>query len=202
MCNTEVHLLRRSLLDHSHYPRACVTFLLNVGLSSARLISLCSSPLVFTPMDPDIAADSPDGYSGLLARRHDSICGRAASRWRLVSTDTGKNEALDLHELECRRLQAMLSLDSWDISAWQRQQAPSAELSLVRESPRTRTPSKQIIEIIRKNNIAQSRNQVKTKRRRQSKNFINWGPTIVGFLFQSTPIPSSRVIFESPLPRS
>ena len=54
-----------------------------------------------------------------LARRQDSICSSAASRAKsatsvlgfvltrchMASTDGGRNEALSLHELECRRLQ-------------------------------------------------------------------------------------------------
>ena len=45
-------------------PRACATFVLNDVLSSTRLKPFCSSPTVFTPMDPDIAPHSPDGWTG------------------------------------------------------------------------------------------------------------------------------------------
>ena len=94
--------------------------MLNDVLSSTRLKQFCSSPIVFTPMDPDIAPDSPGGCTGHdpvlapgslaarkrkprrlrqegavgvaimisdtrgpLARRHDSICGSAASRGKI-----------------------------------------------------------------------------------------------------------------------
>ena len=71
-----------------------------------------------------------------LARRHGSICGRAASRaksatgvlglvvtrWRLASTDAGSNEGTWLARgwsvVDCKQI---LSLDSWNTSAWQRQ---------------------------------------------------------------------------------
>ena len=42
--------------------------------------------------------------------------------------------------VDCKQVR---SWDSWNTSAWQRQQAPSAVLSLARESPRTRTTSRQ-----------------------------------------------------------
>ena len=128
-------------------PRGCATFVLNDVLSSTRLKPFCYRPIVFTPMDPDIAPDSPGGCTGHdpvlapgspaarkrkprrlreegavgvaimksdtrgMARRHDLICGSAASRGKIrhrcpSSTDAGRNEALGLHELERRRLQA------------------------------------------------------------------------------------------------
>ena len=60
------------------------------------------------------------------------VLGFVLARWRLASTDAGRNEALVLDELECRRLEA------GTISGFlERQQAPSAVLSLARESPRT-----------------------------------------------------------------
>ena len=86
--------------------------MLNDVLNSTRLKPLCSSQLVFTPMDPDIAPVSPGGCSGhdpvlapgspaarkrkprrlreegavgvaIMIRRHDSICGSAASRGKI-----------------------------------------------------------------------------------------------------------------------
>ena len=54
----------RCVHDHSSSPRACATLVLNDVLSSTQWKPLCSSLLIFTPMDPDIAADSPDGCTG------------------------------------------------------------------------------------------------------------------------------------------
>ena len=53
-----------SLHDHSSSFHACVTFVLSDVLSSTRSKPLCSSPIVFMPMDPDVAADSPGGCIG------------------------------------------------------------------------------------------------------------------------------------------
>ena len=52
------------LHGHSSSPRACATFVLHDVLSSLRLKPFSSSPIVFTPMDPDNAADSPHGCTG------------------------------------------------------------------------------------------------------------------------------------------
>ena len=135
----------RSLHDHLYSPRACATFVLHDVLSSLRLKPFSSSPIVFTPMDPDNAADSPHdctGHGPVLApgspaarkrkpRRtrqegavrvaimisdtrglwHADMIRSAAerprgansatgvfgvvlTRWRLASTDAGRNEAL------------------------------------------------------------------------------------------------------------
>ena len=153
----------RSLHDHSSSSRACATFVLNDVLSSTRLKPFCSSQVVFTPMDPDIAPDSPSGCTGHdpvlapgspAARKrkpwrmreegavgvaikisdtrglwHGDVIRSAAARprgaksatsvlglvltgWRLASTDVCRNEALGLHELERRRLQAS-TLSLW-----------------------------------------------------------------------------------------
>ena len=40
------------------------------------------------------------------AKTATGVLGLVLSRWRLASTDAGRNEALDSNELECRRLQA------------------------------------------------------------------------------------------------
>ena len=154
----KVHLFSpRSLHEHSSSPRACATFVLNGVLSSARLKPFCSSQVVFTPMDPDVAADSPGGCSGhdpvlapespaarkrkprrlreegavgvaivisdtrgllhadmirsaaallRVSKSATGVLGLVLTRWRLASIDAGRNEALGLHELERRRLQA------------------------------------------------------------------------------------------------
>ena len=145
------HLLL--LHDHSSSTRACATFVLNDVLSSTRLKPFCSSQVVFTPMDLDIAPDSPDGCTGhdhvlapgsQAARKRKprrlreegavglaimisdtrglwhadmirfaaarprgaksatGVLGLVFTRWRLASTDAGRNEALGLHELERR----------------------------------------------------------------------------------------------------
>ena len=93
-----------------------------------------------------------------LARRNDSNCGSAASRselrhrrpWlRIDQVTPGINQRwqergswLARVVIDCKQV---LSLASWNTSAWQRQQAPSAVLSLARESPRTRTTRRQTI---------------------------------------------------------
>ena len=52
------------------------------------------------------------------AKSATGVLGLVLTRWRLASTVAGRNEALGLHELERRRLQAgTLSLDSWNTSA-------------------------------------------------------------------------------------
>ena len=123
---------------------------MNDVLSSTRLKPFCSSPIVFTPMDPDIAPDSPGGCTGhdpVLApgspaarkrkprrlreegavgvaimisdtrglwhaarprgaKSPTGVLGLVLTKWRLASTDAGRNEALGLHKLERRRLQA------------------------------------------------------------------------------------------------
>ena len=43
------------------------------------------------------------------AKSATGVLGLVWTRWRLASTDAGRNEALGLHELECRRLQGALS---------------------------------------------------------------------------------------------
>ena len=43
------------------------------------------------------------------AKSATGVLGLVLTRWRLASTDAGRNEALGLHELECRRLAARLS---------------------------------------------------------------------------------------------
>ena len=48
-------------------------------MSSTRLKAFCSSPIVFTPMDPDITPDSPDGCIG---RGPALALGTPAVRWR------------------------------------------------------------------------------------------------------------------------
>ena len=147
----------RSLHGHSSSPHACATFVLNNVLCSTRLKPFCSSQVVFTPMDPDIAPDSPGGCTGhdpvlapgspaarkrkprrlreegavgvaimisdtrglwhadMLrsaaarprgAKSATGVLGLVLTKWRLASTDAGKNEALGSHELERRRLQA------------------------------------------------------------------------------------------------
>ena len=40
------------------------------------------------------------------AKSATGVFGLVLTTWRLASTDAGRNEALGLHELECRRLQA------------------------------------------------------------------------------------------------
>ena len=75
----------RSLHDHSSSLRACVTFVLIDVLSSTRWKPFCSSPIVFTPMRPDIAPDSPDSCSGrgpLLAPGSPAVRKRKPRRLR------------------------------------------------------------------------------------------------------------------------
>ena len=69
----------RGLHDHSSSPRACATSVLNDVLSSTRLKPFCSSQVVFTSMDPDIAPDSAGACSG-----HDPVLapGSPAARKR------------------------------------------------------------------------------------------------------------------------
>ena len=48
----------------------------------------------------------------VAARQHGAksatrVLGLVLTRWRLAATDAARNEALGLHELECRRLQAV-----------------------------------------------------------------------------------------------
>ena len=69
---------------------------------------------------------------------HADMIRSAAARPRGAKSATG---VLGL-VVDCKQV---LSLDSWNTSAWQRQQAPSAVLPLVRESPRTRTTSMQTV---------------------------------------------------------
>ena len=38
------------------------------------------------------------------AKSATGVLGLVLTRWRLASTDAGRNEAVGLHELECRRL--------------------------------------------------------------------------------------------------
>ena len=65
------------------------------------------------------------------AKSATGVLGLVLTRWRLASTDAGRNEALGLHELECRRLQA------GTLSLW---------IRLV--SSRTRTTSMQTVQIL------------------------------------------------------
>ena len=57
----------------------CDLCVVNEVLSSTRLKAFCSSPIVFTPMDPDITPDSPDGCIG---RGPALALGTPAVRWR------------------------------------------------------------------------------------------------------------------------
>ena len=82
-------------------------------------------------------------------------------RWRLASTDAGSSACTSWSVVDSKQVR---SLDSWNPSAWQRQQAPSAVLPLARESPRTRTASMHFL------NLGQSHNKVKKKRSRKSRN--------------------------------
>ena len=126
----------RSLHDHSSSLRACATFALNVVLSSARLKPCCSSPIVWlhfgspaarkrkprrlrqegtiraaimisdtrTLWHVDMIRSAAARLRG--AKSATSVRGLVLTKWRLASTDAGRNETLGLHELECRRLQA------------------------------------------------------------------------------------------------
>ena len=137
-------------------PRACATFCVERRVeSSTRWKSFRSSPIVFTPMDPDFVPDSSgwlqwswsrprawgvrkrkprrlrqEGAVGVAIMTSDThslwhadmirsaaarprgpkratgVFGLVMTTWRLASADAGRNEALGLHELECRRLQA------------------------------------------------------------------------------------------------
>ena len=147
----------RGLHVHSSSPRACVTFCVERRVEHytmeavvlqptcfhangsrhrcrffqmAALVMVRLSAWVFCGSQAEAAATASGRRSGSchhdirhpwpLARRLDSICGSAASRCKV------------------RHRRPL-----WNTSAWQRQQAPRAVLSLARESPRTRTTSRQ-----------------------------------------------------------
>ena len=87
-------LLPHSLHDHTSSPYVCATSVLNDVLSSTRWKSFCSSPIVFTPKDPDVAPDSPDGCSGhgpvlalgsLAVRKRKPRRLRLEAQWELPS---------------------------------------------------------------------------------------------------------------------
>ena len=209
----------RSLHDDSSSAPACATFVCDDVLNSTRLKPFCSSQVVFTPMDPDIAPDFPGGCTGhdpVLttaspaarkrkprrlreegavgvaimisdtrglwhadmirsaaarprgAKSATGVLGLVLTKWRLASTDSGRNEALGLHELERRRLQAGTLSGFMETSAWQRQQASSAVLSLPGESPRAGTTSLQTIQKIKQ--WAAAATKIKKNKSRKSKN--------------------------------
>ena len=145
-----------SLRDRSSSPRAdatCVERRVEQHAIEADVLQ----PSVFTPVDPNFAAGSPDGCTGpgpvltlgspavrkwkprrlrqegavevdLMtsdtrglwhadtirsavtpprdAKSATGVLGLVLTTWRLASTDAGRKEALGLHDLECRRLQA------------------------------------------------------------------------------------------------
>ena len=89
----------------------------------------------------------------------------ALTRWRLASTDAGRKEALGLHELECRRLQA--GTTSGFVEYFCFATGAGAECRVVIGSRGT-THSNDLNASNSKTNLGQNRNQVE-KRFRKSK---------------------------------
>ena len=76
----------------------CPTFVLKDVLSSTR----------WKPLQPNLFRTNGSRHRSRFSRwlQWSSVLGLALTKWRLASTDGGRNEALGLYELECRRLQA------------------------------------------------------------------------------------------------
>ena len=102
------------------------------------------------------------------AKSATSVLGLVLTRWRLASTDAGRNEALGLHELERRRLQA--GTLSGFVEYLCLATAASVECRVVLASRVTSHSNDLNANNSKKNKMGSSRNQVKKKRSRKNKN--------------------------------